>query len=119
MNGMVEMKDCLFCRIVAGELPAEIVYRDEMVVAFRDIHPVAPTHVLIVPREHVPDLRAPGAVDPGLWTAVARAFQIVAEREGVAADGFRVVCNTGARAGQTIFHLHFHLLGGRDLGALG
>lgn len=110
------MSTCLFCRIVNGEIPAQIVYQDDLVVAFRDINPVAPTHILIVPRQHMPDLRAPEAGEPRLWEALIRAIQHLAEQEGL--DGFRVVSNTGAAAGQTIFHLHLHLLGGKQLGDL-
>ncbi|NLG83541.1 MAG: histidine triad nucleotide-binding protein [Firmicutes bacterium] len=113
------MGECVFCRIIAGELPATIVYQDDKVMAFRDIHPVAPTHVLIVSREHIPDLRAPEAADRDLMAAVAKAIRLIAEKEGLLAEGFRVVSNTGVKAGQSVFHLHFHLLGGRELGALG
>lgn len=112
------MGNCVFCRIIAGELPASFVHQDDQVVAFRDINPAAPTHVLIVPREHLPDLRHPAAARPALLAAVFRAVQQLAEAEGVAADGFRVVANTGARAGQTVNHLHFHLLGGKDFDTL-
>ncbi|MGE5529136.1 MAG: histidine triad nucleotide-binding protein [Patescibacteria group bacterium] len=111
------MQDCVFCRIVAGEIPAAIVHRDETVVAFRDINPVAPTHILLVPREHIPDLRSDRAADGGLWEALMRAIQRLAQAEGVADGGFRIVVNTGAAAGQTVPHLHLHLLGGGELKA--
>lgn len=107
-------EDCLFCRIVRGEIPAKLVAQNEHCVAFRDIDPRAPVHVLIVPREHVPtlsDLREPGIVGEMALLAAQ-----IAKQEGVAASGYRTVMNTNADAGQTVFHLHMHLLGGRSLG---
>jgi len=112
------MSDCVFCRILNKEIPATFLYQDEQVVAFRDINPAAPTHLLIVPRQHVPDLRAAEATQPALWTSMIRAVQHLAEAEGIGEDGFRVVVNTGAKAGQTVFHLHLHLLGGREFSSL-
>lgn len=112
------MGECVFCRIIAGEVPADIVHRDEWVVAFRDIQPAAPTHILIVPRQHIPDLRAAEANQPQLWAAIVRAVQLLAEQEGLSEEGFRVICNTGTAAGQSVFHLHLHLLGGRKFTAL-
>jgi histidine triad (HIT) family protein len=105
---------CLFCKIVRKEIPATIVAEDEHGVAFRDINPQAPVHVLVVPREHVASLNE--ATDPllvGRMTALAAS---VARDEGLAARGYRVVINTNADAGQTVFHIHLHLLGGRRLG---
>ncbi len=110
------MADCLFCRIAAGEIPADLVYQDEKVVAFRDINPAAPVHLLVVPRQHIPDLRALEANRPELWAAMIRAVQQLAKEHGLAPEGFRVVINTGVKAGQSIFHLHLHLLGGREFG---
>jgi histidine triad (HIT) family protein len=107
--------DCLFCKIVAGDIPAELVAESARTIAFRDINPQAPTHVLVIPREHHPDLAALGAADSGLLAEVVAQAHQVAEAEGVAAEGYRVVFNTGARAGQTVFHVHAHVLGGRDL----
>jgi histidine triad (HIT) family protein len=105
---------CLFCRIVRKEIPATIVAENDDCVAFRDINPQAPVHILVIPREHVP---SPGAVtDP---TMVGKLTQLAAElarREGVAESGYRLVMNTNADAGQTVFHLHLHLLGGRRMG---
>ena len=112
------MSDCLFCRIAASEIPTDLVYRDDKIVAFRDINPSAPVHILIVPRQHIPDLRAAEADQPELWSAIVRAIQHLAAEQGIAADGFRIVANTGVKAGQSIFHLHLHLLGGRQFGAL-
>jgi histidine triad (HIT) family protein len=112
------MPDCLFCRIVAGEVPATVVAETERTVAFRDISPQAPTHVLVVPREHHADLAACADADPGLLADVVGAAVAVARQEGLE-DGYRVLTNTGADAGQTVHHLHLHVLGGRPLGPLG
>jgi len=103
---------CLFCRIVRGEIPAKIVHRDEHVVAFRDIDPKAPTHILVIPTEHVASLdEAQDATQVGrLMLAAAE----IARSEGIT-GGYRTVVNTGAGAGQTVFHIHLHLLGGRKL----
>ena len=105
---------CLFCRIVRGEIPAKLVAENEHCVAFRDINPQAPTHVLVVPRTHVASLNE--ATDPALVGRVALFAAEVARREGIAERGYRTVFNTNAEAGQTVFHLHLHLLGGRSLG---
>ena len=105
---------CLFCRIVRGEIPATLVAENEHCVAFRDINPQAPTHVLIVPREHVASLNE--ARDPALVGRVALFAAEIARKEGIAERGYRTVFNTNADAGQTVFHLHLHLLGGRQLG---
>ncbi|MCY9782722.1 histidine triad nucleotide-binding protein [Nocardiopsis sp. EMB25] len=107
--------DCLFCKIVRGEVPAEIVREGKRTVAFRDINPQAPTHVLIVPRDHHPDAAAAAAARTGLLDEIALEAREVAEAEGVADAGYRLVFNTGSGAGQTVFHLHGHLLGGRGL----
>ncbi|RCV50582.1 HIT domain-containing protein [Marinitenerispora sediminis] len=107
--------DCLFCKIVAGEVPAEIVREGERTVAFRDINPQAPTHVLIIPKDHYRDAAAAGRAGRGVLDEIAVAAEEVAKAEGVAANGFRLVFNTGPGAGQTVFHVHGHLLGGRGL----
>ncbi|GAB3481197.1 histidine triad nucleotide-binding protein [Nocardiopsis coralliicola] len=106
--------DCLFCKIVAGEVPADVVREDGRTVAFRDINPQAPTHVLVVPREHVPDVGAAARAGAGLVDALAAAAAEVAGAEGIG-DAYRLVFNTGSGAGQTVFHVHAHLLGGRGL----
>lgn len=110
--------DCLFCRIVAGELPADVVYQTETVFAFRDLHPQAPTHVLLVPREHHPNVSALAANRPTLLSDLVNTAGEIAEREGIAESGYRLLSNTGSDAGQTVFHVHMHLLGGAWLGAL-
>jgi histidine triad (HIT) family protein len=108
--------DCIFCRIAAGEIPAGIVYQDETVVAFRDIHPQAPVHLLVVPREHVASLDdlsdAHAALAGRLLTAVPKVVATVGGLE----KGYRVIANTGPDARQTVHHLHLHILGGRALG---
>jgi histidine triad (HIT) family protein len=106
---------CIFCRIVAGELPSTQVYSDDAVVAFRDAHAQAPTHVLIVPRRHIPTIAALDTMDAALLANLVAAANQVAREEGIAGQGYRLVVNHGANAGQTVHHLHFHLLGGRSL----
>ena len=107
--------DCLFCKIAAGEIPAKVVHRDDDVVAFEDINPQAPFHVLVIPRRHISTLNdADDADDALLGRLVLRAARIAAEH-GHDADGYRTVFNCNRRAGQTVFHIHLHLLAGRDL----
>lgn len=105
--------DCLFCRIVAGEIPADVVHRDERTVAFRDIAPQAPVHVLVIPTAHATDLAASVAADPAVAGDLVATAAAVARSEGVAGSGYRLIANTGGDAGQTVFHTHLHLLAGR------
>jgi histidine triad (HIT) family protein len=107
---------CLFCRIVAGAQAAVQVYADAQVVAFRDTRPVAPTHILVIPRRHISGINAREAEDGTLLAAMIRAANAVARQQGIAEDGYRLVWNVGPNAGQSVFHLHLHLLGGRMLG---
>jgi histidine triad (HIT) family protein len=107
--------DCLFCRIVAGEIPATVVYQNDAVVAFRDINPQAPTHVVVITRVHHPDAAALGEADPALAGEVLRAAGEVARIDGIEESGYRTVFNTGAGAGQTVPHVHGHVLGGRTM----
>jgi histidine triad (HIT) family protein len=107
--------ECLFCKIVTREIPAELVAESGRTVAFRDINPQAPTHVLVIPKEHIADLSALAAAGNGLLVEVATQAHRVAEAEGIDGDGYRVVFNTGAEAGQTVFHAHAHVLGGRPM----
>ena len=109
------MADCLFCKIVTGDIPAELVAESSRTIAFRDINPQAPTHVLVIPRDHHADLAALATADASLLAELAAQAHRVAAAEGIAADGYRVVFNTGSRAGQTVFHVHAHVLGGRDM----
>ncbi|MEP6691854.1 MAG: histidine triad nucleotide-binding protein [Gemmatimonadaceae bacterium] len=105
--------DCLFCRIVRGVVPATLVAKNDDCIAFRDVNPQAPTHILIVPREHISSLDA--AKDPEMIGKVAFMAAELARAEGIATTGYRTVINTGADAGETVHHLHMHLLGGRVL----
>ena len=107
--------ECVFCAIVAGDIPADIVAESDDWVAFRDLNPQAPTHVLIIPREHLATLNDLGAERRDLAGELLLAARAVASREGLADDGYRVVANTHARAGQSVFHLHLHVLGGRTM----
>jgi histidine triad (HIT) family protein len=106
--------ECLFCGIVAGEVPATKVLESDHVIAFRDINPQAPTHVLVVPRDHYPDAAALASAGGLLDEVIAHAHQ-VAVREGIDGSGYRIVFNTGQEAGQTVGHVHLHLLGGRPM----
>ncbi|NLC57548.1 MAG: histidine triad nucleotide-binding protein [Armatimonadetes bacterium] len=110
------MTDCLFCRIARGELPATILYEDDQAVAFEDIRPQAPVHVLVIPRKHLTNLLAVGPEDEALVGHLLRVASQIARDKGVAESGFRVTVNINRDAGQSVDHLHFHLLGGRRLG---
>ena len=109
------MAECLFCAIVAGEMPATTALETDRILAFRDINPQAPTHVLVIPKTHYPDVASLAAADAALLGEVVGAVQQVAADDVVAESGYRVVFNTGAEAGQTVPHVHAHLLGGRSL----
>jgi histidine triad (HIT) family protein len=107
--------DCMFCKIVSNEAKASIVYQDEQVTAFRDIHPVAPTHILIVPNSHIESV---GMMEPEDEQLVGHIFSVarkLAEQEGISKGGYRMITNTGPQAGQTVFHLHVHLIGGQRM----
>jgi histidine triad (HIT) family protein len=108
-------QDCLFCRIVAGEVPADIIYRDERAIAFRDINLQAPVHVLVIPHEHLESLDDASQKDEALLGHLLRIAARVANEEGLSESGYRTVVNTGAGVGQSIFHLHLHVLGGRPM----
>ena len=107
--------DCIFCKIVNGELPAKKVYEDEHVLAFHDINPIAPVHVLMIPKKHIPSLMAIDPEDQELIGHLHLSLQKVAEIMQVTDTGFRVVTNIGPHGQQTVFHLHYHLIGGRQL----
>ena len=115
---MTAPADCIFCRVVRGDFGTEFVAENAVAVAFRDLHPQAPTHVLVVPRRHVGALRDLGNEDAALAGELLLLAGRVAAQEGLLAGGYRVITNDGPDAGQTIFHLHLHVLGGRPLGAL-
>ena len=108
------MTECLFCRIVRREIPAALVAETPECVAYRDINPQAPTHILVIPREHIPSLD--DAKEPEIIGRMALLAAQLARSEGIAGSGYRTVINTNADAGQTVFHVHLHLLGGRRLG---
>jgi histidine triad (HIT) family protein len=113
------MSDCLFCRIVSKSVPADVVAENSAALAFRDINPAAPTHVLVIPRSHLPNVAAVADVEPETLVAMVALAKQVAEQEGVAGDGpeqgYRLVANTGPAAHQTVFHAHLHVLGGRPM----
>ena len=108
--------DCLFCKIIAGEVPSTKVYEDEYVYAFLDISPQAPEHVVIVPKEHIASANEINAENSAFVAKIFEAVPKIAKERGIAEDGYRVVNNCGVMGGQTVGHLHFHLLGGRNLG---
>jgi len=110
--------DCLFCRIVAGEIPAQTVHETERTLAFRDITPKAPVHVLVIPKEHHVDVAALAAADPALAGELLATAAAVAEVDGLLGDGFRLIFNTGGYGGQEVFHVHAHVLGGAPLGPM-
>jgi histidine triad (HIT) family protein len=110
------MAECLFCRIAKHEIPASIVHEDEHVLAFNDINPQAPTHILVVPRKHIATLNDLGPHDDDIVGELVRRAAAIAAERGIAASGYRVLFNTNRGAGQTVFHIHLHLIGGRSLG---
>ncbi len=109
------MSDCLFCKIIAGEIPSTKVYEDDKVFAFRDINPQAPVHVIVVPKTHIASANEITEENIDAVAACLRAIPKIAKAEGLE-DGYRIINNCGAAAGQTVMHLHFHLVGGRNLG---
>jgi histidine triad (HIT) family protein len=106
---------CIFCKIVSEEAKAKVVYRDEHATAFRDIHPAAPTHILIVPNKHIESVGTLEAEDEPLMGHLFTVARQLAEKEGISQGGYRLITNTGANGGQTIFHLHVHLIGGQRM----
>lgn len=109
------MSDCLFCKIIAGGIPATVVHKDEHLTAIRDINPQAPTHILILPNRHLTSVAEAQANDTGLLGTLLLAGKQLAEKEGLVQNGYRLVINTGEAGGQTVAHLHVHLLGGRRM----
>jgi histidine triad (HIT) family protein len=107
------MNTCIFCRIIAGQSSGQIVYQDENVTAFRDIHPVAPTHILIIPKKHIASVNELEDADEPLLGHLFTVARLLAEQEGVDQTGYRLIVNTGQHAGQGVFHLHMHLIGGQ------
>ena len=107
--------DCLFCKIIAGDIPSNKVYEDEDIFAFRDINPVAPQHILLIPKKHISAVSEADRDDAALLGHMMLQASRLAEQTGMSRDGFRLVVNTGNNGGQTVFHLHLHLLGGRQM----
>lgn len=110
------MEDCLFCKIVKGEIPSTKVYEDEFVYAFKDINPEAPVHILVIPKKHIESINKIEKEDEELIGKIFTTIKKVAKDQGIAESGYRVVSNCGKDAGQTVMHLHFHILGGKTLG---
>lgn len=115
VRGMNRMSDCIFCKIVNNEAQATIMYRDEHATAFRDIHPAAPTHVLIVPNRHIESINAIEEADEQLIGHLFRVARQLAAQEGISEKGYRMITNTGPHGGQTVPHLHLHLIGGQPM----
>lgn len=109
------MTDCLFCKIRDEEIPGDLIFEDDDILAFRDVNPQAPTHVLIVPRKHINTINDIDDEDADIMGKMFLAAQNIASQEGIAEEGYRLVVNCNARAGQTVFHIHMHLLGGRSM----
>lgn len=110
------MSECIFCKIANEEIPADVVYQNDDLVAFRDLNPQAPTHILVIPRRHIPTTNDLAEEDGELMGKLILAARDIARQEGIAESGYRTVLNCNAGAGQTVFHIHLHLLGGRPLG---
>ena len=106
---------CIFCKIAAGELPSDIVYQDEEVIGFRDINPIAPIHLLVIPRKHIPSVSDLTEADAPLLGHITAVANQMAREEGIADSGYRLIINCGVEAGQTVPHLHMHIVGGRTL----
>ena len=113
------MSDCIFCKIADGELPANLVFEDEEILAFEDIHPKAPVHILIIPKQHLATLNEAGPDHSSLIGRIVLIAADLAKKKGVAKGGYRVLTNCNPDGGQEVFHLHFHLLGGRRMGEMG
>lgn len=110
------MDDCLFCKIIKKEIPSKVVYEDDTVLAFRDINPVAPVHILVIPKKHIESLVELTNEDEAIVGKIYTIINKIAKQEGIAEKGFRVIVNCGEDGGQEVKHLHFHLLGGKKLG---
>lgn len=110
------MEDCLFCKIIKGEVPADKVYEDEEILAFHDINPAAPIHILVIPKKHITSLAYMTKEDEAIIGRIYGVINQIAEEKGFKQDGYRVIVNCGKNGGQEVMHLHFHILGGRQLG---
>ncbi len=110
------MKDCIFCKIVKGEIPSKKVYEDEEILAFEDINPVTPVHILVIPKKHICSINELEAEDERIIGKIFSVIKNIAKEQGISEDGYRVVSNCGENGGQEVKHLHFHILGGKKLG---
>ncbi len=110
--------DCIFCKIANKEIPSDIVYENEKVIAFRDINPVAPVHILVIPKEHTESVQTLDDKHLSLLPDIFKAIKEIAEKENISESGYRVITNSGKHGGQEVFHLHFHILGGENIGKL-
>ncbi|MFH1874469.1 MAG: histidine triad nucleotide-binding protein [Pseudomonadota bacterium] len=111
--------DCIFCKIAKGEMPSDKVFENKDIIAFRDINPVAPTHIIVIPKEHYPTLNDIPAENLNIISQIYAVIKEIAKKEGVAEKGYRTIVNTNPESGQVVFHLHFHILGGRPMRGLG
>ena len=111
------MNDCIFCKIINKEIPSTVVYEDDEILAFRDIHPVTPVHILVIPKKHITSLAHLEKEDEAVIGKIYTVINEIAKKEGILEKGFRVIVNCGEDGGQEVKHLHFHLLGGKKLGA--
>lgn len=112
------MSDCIFCKIINREIPATIVYEDDKVIAFNDINPAAPVHVLVIPKQHIDGVSQLNEENAKVLPDIYLAINKIAEKLGIKENGFRVIVNNGKDGGQVVYHLHFHLIGGKKLGSL-
>jgi histidine triad (HIT) family protein len=115
MDDTMVDKDCIFCRIAAGELPADVVYQDELVTAFRDINPVAPTHILIIPKQHIQDSNMLSEEHKDVAAQMLTVVSDIAKAEGIDKSGYRLIMNTGPDGNQEVMHMHLHLIGGQKM----
>ena len=110
------MDDCIFCKIIKGEIPSEKVYEDEEILAFKDIKPVAPVHILVIPKKHISTLMEVNDETMYIMEKIMKAIQKIAKEQNIAENGFRLIANCGPDSGQEVMHIHFHLLAGKKLG---
>lgn len=113
---MIKMDECVFCKIVKGEIPSQKVYEDEEILAFHDINPAAPIHILVIPKKHIASLNEVRKEDQALLAKIHTTIQTIAKEQGFSDNGFRVIINCGKDGGQEVAHLHFHVLAGKQLG---
>lgn len=110
------MEDCTFCKIIKGEIPSEKIYEDEDILAFKDINPAAPIHILVIPKKHIATLMEVSKEDSNIMSKILETIQKIAKQLGIEENGFRLIANCGPDSGQEVMHIHFHLLAGREMG---